>query len=120
MTRSGWISLGRFLRCPMAHAHVAPAIAKESVEFAVVDFGGDELADEEDVIAGRLRGHDPAPEHRDAARDRGRDALRVHSRGDPERRELVRSWRRLSRGRREVLLRVMEDRDAELARGLDE
>ena len=42
----------------MAHTHVAAAVAKQGVEFSIVQFGGDELAYEQDVIAGGL-GLDP-------------------------------------------------------------
>ena len=51
----------------MAHAQVATPISKERVELPVVGDGALDLADEEDVVAGRALVDDPAPEHRETA-----------------------------------------------------
>src|SRR2546425_7784383 len=49
-SRSGRISLGSFFGGPMTHTHIATAIAKQCVDLSIVAHGGDDLADEQDVV----------------------------------------------------------------------
>src|SRR2546425_4723360 len=103
-SRSGRVSLGSFLGCPVPHAHVATAIAKQCVDLPVVRDGADDFADEQDVITGRALLSHLAPEHRDTPFHCRRRETGLLDDRDLESGELVGPLGRLARGNRELLL----------------
>src|SRR6266550_1758971 len=101
---SGRITFRRFFGGPMAHPHVATAIAKEGVDLPVVGQSLDDFADKEDVITGRVLLAYPAPHHCQAARHSRCCKAGLFGDRDLEGGELVGTLAGLAGGDRELLL----------------
>src|SRR5438552_7841212 len=120
--RSRWIPLRRFFARLVADVRVSAAEAKERVDLRCVDLVRLHLARDEDMVARLARVADDAPEDRHASGD-GRRASRIRwclERLDAQRRELVRPLRRFAGALGDVLLRRVEERNAERTALLDE
>src|SRR5256885_13094732 len=115
--RSRRISLRRFFARLVADVRVAAAEAQQRVDLRRVHLMRLDLPGEQDVIAALAGIADHAPEDRHASGD-GRRATRIRwrlERLDTQRRELVRPLRRLAGALGDVLLRRVEERNAERA-----
>src|SRR2546428_8972153 len=104
LSRSGRVCLGSFFGGPMTHTHIAAPITQQRVNLPVVRDGADHFADEQDVIPRLTLFTDLAPEHGDAAFNRGRGEPGLLDHRDLERGELVGPFGRLTGGNRELLL----------------
>src|SRR5213593_2702354 len=100
---SGRVALGRLFARPVAHPQVAAAVAEQRVDLPIVDDGREDLAHEQDVVAGRMTLPDLAPDHGHASFDSRRRDLGLRAHPDLEGRELVGSLRRVACRDRDVL-----------------
>src|SRR5205814_3489431 len=120
--RSGRVALRRFDAGLVADVRVPAAEAQEGIDLRRIDVVRHDLAGEQKVVAGLAGLADLAPEDGDAAGDARRTARagRRLERPDLQRRELVRALPGVAGALGDVLLRAVEERDAERAGPPDE